>query len=421
MMKVWQCGFCTIEVANTVIVAEYVPRPAVVRVSYLAGRAYSSRRTGRWAHGGERMLHERFIGLLRRSCRRGGLHRPATTVCSVSVLLSAHVASSCRQIIKNTQRTWAMEQLMLLRAPDHLQELATLGNRTTHADPCSTKPADTQAAITSPDDDKLPELLRRAAMDDDKTVIMTFTNEAFAAPNSLLDLFLHSFRVGVRTEPLLKHLVIVAVDAKAYERCNQVHPFCYQLPVQQGTDYSAELPFMKDNYLDMMWRRNRFQARVLSLGYSFVFTDVDIVWFRNPLLRIPVAVDLAMTCDRFYGNNPYDLNKRANGGFVYARASARTVAFYEDWYAARAAYPGKNEQDLFDKLKLELSVRHGVTVQFVDTAYLGGFCDRRKGRDFNKLCTYHGNCLYGLKMKLKRLAEVFADWNKFRANNALTD
>nr|CAB3457513.1 unnamed protein product [Digitaria exilis] len=307
----------------------------------------------------------------------------------------------------------------LVALVDHRQELATSGNGTTHADPCSTKPADT--AATSPGDDKLPELLRRAVMDDDKTVIMTFTNEAFAAPNSLLDLFLHSFRVGVRTEPLLKHLVIVAVDAKAYDRCNQVHPICYHLPVQQGTDYSAELPFMKDNYLDMMWRRNRFQARVLSLGYSFVFTDVDIVWFRNPLLRIPVAVDLAMTCDRFYGNNPYDLNKRANGGFVYARASARTVAFYEDWYAARAAYPGKNEQDLFDKLKLELSARHGVTVQFVDTAYLGGFCDRRKGRDFNKLCTYHGNCLYGLKMKLKRLNEVFADWNKFRANNALTD
>jgi hypothetical protein len=29
---------------------------------------------------------------------------------------------------------------------------------------------------------------------------------------------------------------------------------------------------MQKDYLDMMWRRNRFQARILELGYSFVFT-----------------------------------------------------------------------------------------------------------------------------------------------------
>ncbi|RLM84747.1 uncharacterized protein C2845_PM04G20600 [Panicum miliaceum] len=122
---------------------------------------------------------------------------------------------------------------------------------------------------------------------------------------------------------------------------------------------------------------------------------MDMVWFRNPLLRVPVAADLAMSCDMFCGDNPYDLDKRANGGFAYARASA--------WYGARGAHPGKNEQDLFDKLKRELSAAHGVAAQFVDTDYLGGFCERRKRRDFNKLRTYHGNCLVGLRTKLERL------------------
>jgi hypothetical protein len=27
------------------------------------------------------------------------------------------------------------------------------------------------------------------------------------------------------------------------------------------------------------------------LGYGFVFTDVDVVWFRNPLPRIPVGAE----------------------------------------------------------------------------------------------------------------------------------
>ncbi|KAL6845922.1 hypothetical protein ACP4OV_023370 [Aristida adscensionis] len=272
----------------------------------------------------------------------------------------------------------------------------------------------------SKDDEELAAVLRRAAMEDN-TIIMTFTNEAFAAPGSLMDLFLESFRHGVRTERLLQHLVIVAADGRALARCRRAHPLCYLLPVGDGADFASEQRFMAKDYLDMMWRRNRFQARVLALGYSFVFTDVDIVWFRNPLLRIPVGADLAMACDAFYGDNPYDLDKRANGGFLYARASARTAAFYDAWYAARAAHPGKNEQDLFDLLKRDLAARHGVAAQFLDTAYMGGFCERGKNvRDFNKLCTFHGNCLVGITRKLNRLRAVLDDWKRFKARNGTT-
>ncbi|GJM98339.1 hypothetical protein PR202_ga15340 [Eleusine coracana subsp. coracana] len=285
-----------------------------------------------------------------------------------------------------------------------------------------THPSKKKLSVADEDDDKLPEILSRAAMED-KTILMTFTNEAWSAPGSLMDLFLESFRIGVRTEPLLKHLVIVTADAKAFARCEQVHALCYAFP-GGGANFAKEQRFMAKDYLDMMWRRNRFQARVLELGYSFVFTDVDIVWFRNPLLRIPVAVDFAMSADSFYGDNPYDLNKRANGGFVYAKASPRTVAFYEGWYEARKRFPGKNEQDLIQKLERELAEAHGVTAQFVDTAYLGGFCERRKKvMDFNKLCTFHANCLVGLKMKLDRLRGVLDAWKKFKATNGtvLTD
>lgn len=107
---------------------------------------------------------------------------------------------------------------------------------------------------------------------EDKTIIMTFTNEAFAAPGSLMDLFLESFRAGLKTEALLKHLLIVAVDAKAYEWCRQVHPLCYSLAASNGTDFSSEQPYMAKDYLEMMWRRNRFQAHILELGFNFVFT-----------------------------------------------------------------------------------------------------------------------------------------------------
>jgi hypothetical protein len=131
---------------------------------------------------------------------------------------------------------------------------------------------------------------------------------------------------------------------------------------------------------------------------------------------VPVAADIAMSCDQFYGDNPYDLNKRANGGFVYAKSRPRTVAFYRDWHReARKAYPGENEQLVFDKLKHKLSSRHGVTVQFVDTAYLGGFC--HAASDFHKVCTFHANCVPGLHRKLVHLRDLLHKWKQFRANS----
>ncbi|KAM3392826.1 hypothetical protein ACQJBY_013790 [Aegilops geniculata] len=272
------------------------------------------------------------------------------------------------------------------------------------------------AAREEDDDEKLAELLRSAAMDDN-TIIMTFTNEAWTAPGSLLDVFLESFRIGVRTEPLLKHLVIVAVDGKAFEGCQRVHPLCYRLAAPTPVDFAAEKQYNTPDYLDMMWVRNKFQARVLALGFGFVFTDVDIVWFRNPLLRIPVGADIALNCDWFYGDNPYDLNKTANGGFLHAKPRARTLAFFGDWYAARTRYPGEHDQFVFDQVKHELAARHGVTVQFIDTQYLSGRCEPRM--DFRKLCTFHANCIIGLQYKLEYLTGVLDEWKRFKAQEEL--
>ncbi|CAO2142711.1 unnamed protein product [Urochloa humidicola] len=256
-----------------------------------------------------------------------------------------------------------------------------------------------------------------AAMED-KTVIMTFTNKAWATPGSLQDLFLESFRVGVGTVPLLKHLVIVAVDVKAYKQCQRAHPLCYHLRIEEGgASYAAEQVYMSNSYLKMMWHRNRFQIHVLEMGYSFIFTDMDIIWLRNPLLRIPMGADIAMSCDYYHGDRPYDLHKVANTGFMYVKASSRMVAFYKRWYAARASYPGAKEQDVFQKVKHVLPTQHGLLVQFVDTAYLTGFCELSK--DFNKVCTVHANCLGGLKTKLEKLTDVLDEWKQFREKDWL--
>lgn len=113
-------------------------------------------------------------------------------------------------------------------------------------------------------------VLKRAAMSN-KTVLITTLNEAWAEPNSVFDLFLESFRIGNQTLWLLKHLVVAALDQKAYARCLELHPNCYFLKTD-GVDFSVEAHFMSPGYLKMMWRRIDFLRIVLDMGYNFIFT-----------------------------------------------------------------------------------------------------------------------------------------------------
>lgn len=125
--------------------------------------------------------------------------------------------------------------------------------------------------IIKSQDQDLSDLLKRAATPD-KTIIMTAINDAWAAPGSLLDLFFESFHHGDQILHLLNHLVIVAMDQKAFERCkSRRHPYCYFLKVE-GLNFASEQSYMKGDYLEMMWRRNRFQQSILELGYNFLFT-----------------------------------------------------------------------------------------------------------------------------------------------------
>lgn len=108
----------------------------------------------------------------------------------------------------------------------------------------------------------------------EKTVILTTVNQAWAANNSLLDLFVESFRIGDNTERLLNHLVVITLDQHAYDRCISVHPHhrnCYLLHTKK-MDFSKEAFFMSHDYLEMMWRRIDFLRSILDLGYSFIFT-----------------------------------------------------------------------------------------------------------------------------------------------------
>ncbi|GLT34673.1 hypothetical protein SLA2020_091760 [Shorea laevis] len=268
---------------------------------------------------------------------------------------------------------------------------------------------DSEAVSLAKEQEKLERILEEAAMDN-TTVILTTLNEAWAAPNSVIDLFLKSFRLGNGTERLLNHLVIIALDQKAFERCHVLHRHCFAL-VTEGVDFHQEAYFMTQAYLKMMWRRIEFLLSVLEMGYDFVFTDADIMWFSDPFPRFYSDADFQIACDYFLGN-PDDMQNSPNGGFNYVKSNNRSIEFYKFWYSSRKTYPGAHDQDVLNLIKFDPFISQiGIKIKFLDTAFFGGLCEASK--DLNLVCTMHANCCVGLDNKVNDLRVMLQDWRAF--------
>ncbi|XP_015883775.3 uncharacterized protein At4g15970-like isoform X1 [Ziziphus jujuba] len=255
----------------------------------------------------------------------------------------------------------------------------------------------------------LDMVLENASMKNNKTVIITTLNDAWAEPNSVFDLFLESFHIGNDTERLLKHLVVICWDEKAYNRCLALHPHCYYLQTE-GANFTSEAFFMNQDYLQMMWRRIEFLITILEKGYSFIFTDNDIMWLRDPFLQFYPDAEFQIACDYFLGNS-YDVNNAPNGGFNYVKSNNRTIQFYKYWYNSRLTYPGLHDQDVFNSIKYDRITDIGLQLRFLDTAYFGGFC--QPSRDLRLVCTMHSNCCVGVENKVHDLTILLEDWRKF--------
>ncbi|KAI5066337.1 hypothetical protein GOP47_0018961 [Adiantum capillus-veneris] len=264
---------------------------------------------------------------------------------------------------------------------------------------------------------KMKEVLERAAMPHSKTVIITTLNSAWAKEGTMIDIFLESFWHGHGTRPLLQHLVLVCVDAAAYERCLVIHPHCLFITTP-GVDFSGEQLLLSGDYIKLMWRRIKFLQTILQMNYSFVFTDTDVLWFRNPFpqLEMDPQADFQIACD-LYNGKPSDLHNSPNAGFTFAHANERTIRFYEYWYEERKRGAHMADQEVLNSIKFEHTFASiGLNIRFLDTQYFGGFCALRT-TNMTKAITMHATCCKGLDAKLIDLRAMLEEWKKWAAQN----
>ncbi|KAJ1436282.1 Nucleotide-diphospho-sugar transferase [Sesbania bispinosa] len=179
----------------------------------------------------------------------------------------------------------------------------------------------------------------------------------------------------------------------------------------EEADFHEEAYFMTPRYLMMMWRRIDFLRSVLEMGYNFVFTDADIMWFRDPFPRFHLDADFQIACDHFTGSFD-DVQNRPNGGFNFVKSNNRSLEFYKFWYSSRETYPGYHDQDVLNFIKVHpFIIDIGLKMRFLDTANFGGLCE--PSRDLNQVCTMHANCCFGMDSKLHDLRIMLQDWKHY--------
>ncbi|KAF5198015.1 Nucleotide-diphospho-sugar transferase family protein [Thalictrum thalictroides] len=255
-------------------------------------------------------------------------------------------------------------------------------------------------------------------MGNNKTLIITVVNKAYVeGEKSMLDLFLDSFWLGDDTQFLVNHLLIVAMDQIAYDRCMFLRRHCYRL-VTDGVDFGGEKLYMSNDFVNMMWRRTLFLANVLQRGYNFIFTDTDILWLGNPFTKLSKdeSEDIQISVDWFNGN-PRATTNPINTGFYFVRSNNKTISLFETWYAVRneSDYIGMKEQDVIEKMMRNGVFKDmGIKAMFLDTDVFSGFCHDSK--DFRSVVTVHANCCRSINAKVADLMVVFRDWRRYKSS-----
>ncbi|RID49606.1 hypothetical protein BRARA_H00394 [Brassica rapa] len=231
----------------------------------------------------------------------------------------------------------------------------------------------------------------------------------------MLDLFLESFWEGEGTLPLLDHLVLVATDHTAYDRCRFKRLHCYKMDIK-GVDLEGEKVYMSADFIEMMWRRTHFLLDVLSRGYHILFTDTDVLWLRTPFSRLSNngSLDMQISVDQ----NNVEAGHAINTGFFHVRSNNKTFSLFNKWYDMRLNSPGMKEQDVLQKL-LDTGFFNqlGLNVNFLNTTEFSGFC--QDSTDMGVVTTVHANCCRHIPAKIFDLTLVLSDWKSYKTSHVI--
>ncbi|EOA18121.1 hypothetical protein CARUB_v10006582mg [Capsella rubella] len=262
----------------------------------------------------------------------------------------------------------------------------------------------TQFSHLQPESSSLSRLVKEIATED-KMVIITMVDREWAKPDSILDLFLESIRIGERTKYLLNHLIVVALDDQALRYCLRAHPHCY---LHRG--YRKNSESLNPDGLVTGWSKKYLVKEILELGYNIMFTEADVIWLSNPILHCNPLDPIQVAC----GISPSDhLTVENTGGFFYAKSNYVTIHLFKTLDVERVVYPATGNQSLCDIVKRQDVIQNlSMKVTFLDDANFGRFCQPNNSQDRSKISTVHASCCNDTKSKVHYLKLILQDRKK---------
>ncbi|CAI5999864.1 unnamed protein product [Closterium sp. NIES-65] len=174
---------------------------------------------------------------------------------------------------------------------------------------------------------------------------------------------LMNFYCNLRRLGLGNRLVVAALDADLYRFAfSQGLPVYYEGPAAAGGAGGGSAGGVKVGeeaceYGTLCFKRftklkSRAVLRALRAGYSVLWTDVDIVWFSDPLrdlLRFGPGT-LPIQSNEPDAARPPHGKRRINSGFYFGRSDEATIAAFEAIVAAAAKTELSEQPSFYDVL-----------------------------------------------------------------------
>lgn len=138
----------------------------------------------------------------------------------------------------------------------------------------------------------------------------------------------------------ISNFVIAALDEDLYKYAFlRGLPVYFEEVVVSGRGLSLnDASYGSDEFKELTKMKSRVVLQFLKLGYDTLWTDTDIVWFKNPIDHLrSLSVELAIQSNA-PDEEASNARRRINSGFYLARASKRVVDIFEEIidYAAKS-------------------------------------------------------------------------------------
>ncbi len=149
----------------------------------------------------------------------------------------------------------------------------------------------------------------------------------------------------------IKNYLTIVDDEGSFEYLNARFPGHIVTPALFGRNkLKRNRPIMEygsAGFDEMMCERLTFQQKVLDHGFTFLWSDMDTVWYQNPLDIMPKGFDFVGVDDSYHGPKHLEQNTgNLCGCFMFWRPTQRSKDFLKDWYSNCAHQAGDDQQAL---------------------------------------------------------------------------